>query len=48
MPETCRHHPVEHQKVGNVFLEPDLGLVAPGDDFDLIALGLEIVAEQHP
>ena len=42
-----RHHPVEHEKVGSVLLQPDLGLVAARDDLDLVALGLQIVAQEH-
>ena len=42
-----RHHPVEHQQVGRVLLQPDFGLVAARHDLDLVAFGFEIVAKQH-
>ena len=40
-------HPVEDDEVGRVFGEPQFRLVAALDAFDDVALGLEIVGEQH-
>jgi hypothetical protein len=41
-----RHHPVEHQQVGHGLAQPDLGLVAARHHLDLIAFGLEVVAQE--
>ena len=43
----ARQHPVEDDEVGRVLGEAQLGLVAPLDALDDIALRLEIVGEQQ-
>ena len=43
----ARQHPVEHHQVGAALLQPSIGLVAARGGLNLVALGLEIVAEQH-
>ena len=40
-------HPVEQHEVGHLLAQADLGLVAAGDAVDLVALGLEIVAQEQ-
>src|SRR6185312_9579134 len=40
-------HPVEHDEVGRLFLEPGVRLVAAGGGVDVVTLRLEIIAKQH-
>lgn len=39
-------HPVEQKKIGNALLETDVGFIPLGTDFDVVAFGFQIVAEQ--
>ncbi len=43
----ARQHPVEHDQVGNAFLQPGIGIVAAADGFDVVAFGIEVVAQQR-
>ena len=42
----ARQHPVEQQQVRHALLEADVGFVATGDHFHVVAFGLKVVAEQ--
>ena len=43
----ARQHPVEHDQVGHPLLQPGVGVVAAADGFDIIAFGIEVVAQQR-
>jgi hypothetical protein len=43
----AREHPVEYDQVGNTLLQTGIGVVAAPDCFDIIAFGVEIVAQQR-
>jgi hypothetical protein len=43
----ARQHPVQHDQVGHPLLQPGVGVVAAGNGFDIIAFGIEVVAQKR-